>query len=77
MKDCKYCHQIRKTDEGGRFFEWDNSIGVAEGDYTILRIGVDEQGKIRLAAYGEDEAYYYPNYCPVCGRKLKGENDGL
>lgn len=68
---CKYCTRKPEFDTYGYFCYWDSGETVASGAYTSLSLGVDENGKMVIVAYGDDQAVYYPSYCPACGRKLK------
>lgn len=70
---CRYCKIIPKYDEDGWGNYWDNEIDIAEkSGWTGLRMGVLRDGKIYIAATGDDRAFYYPKYCPECGRRLIG-----
>lgn len=69
-KACRYCHRKPERDGSGCFYEWDNEDPIAEGPWTVMYIGVDEDGKLTLIASGDDRAVYYPKYCSECGRKL-------
>ena len=61
---CFWCDNI----EYSRF---DSTICLAEGGYSQLRAGKDEDNKVVMFGCGNDytEAYY-PKYCPECGQKL-------
>lgn len=41
------------------------------GDYYTDMFAEWKKGVLTLCAYGEGEAYYRPNFCPECGRKVK------
>jgi hypothetical protein len=70
---CRYCKIIPKYDEDGWDNYWDNEIDIAEeSGWTGLRMGVLRDGKFYIAATGDDRAFYYPKYCPECGRLLIG-----
>ena len=67
---CRYCEIVPKYDDGWDNY-WDNEIDIAEkSGWTGLRMGVLRDGKIYIAATGDDRAFYYPKYCPECGRSL-------
>lgn len=71
---CKYC--LRKpVFYNNDFYEWANEETIVRGDWTSLDIGVDEEGKLVLVAYGDGRAVYHPKYCPECGRRLENETD--
>ena len=38
--------------------------------YITLFLKTDKHG-VRICACGENEVEWEPNYCPLCGRKLK------
>ena len=74
---CKYCHQTVVIDDNGYFDKFENQIELATGGWTALSIGVDVTGCTVMRACGDgftDD--YKPKYCPECGRKLVGEEDG-
>lgn len=65
---CLVCHPKR--------FIWGSNWYYTELDdsdnYTSLRVELlgDE---LEIVACGDDEAHYYPKFCPECGRRLKEE----
>ena len=66
---CKYCSQI--PEYGSEEFYWNNELEIAdESGFTTIYFGVLQNGKYYIAASGDDRAWYYPKYCPECGRKL-------
>ena len=68
---CRYCKITPKYDEDGWDNYWDNEIDIAEeSGWTGLRMGVLRDGKFYIAATGDNQAFYYPKYCPECGRRL-------
>lgn len=76
---CKYCEQkLNLTDDGcSKYYEnYENQIQIADGGWTSLYIGVNQDGKIVLRACGDNYTNDCEiNYCPFCGRKLKGEKN--
>lgn len=68
---CKYCSRKPVFGYNNNFEEYQNEDSIASGAYTTLDIGVDEEGKLILIAYGDGRAVYYPKYCPECGRELQ------
>ena len=68
---CKYCER-KPVSTGYEWRPWENEEILESGCYTQLKIGVDGNSRIYLAAYGDDDAIWYPNFCPVCGRPLRG-----
>lgn len=70
---CKFC-EIKKYDPNN--FTNANII-LCDADYTYVVIGIaspneeDKVNKIAIWGSGEDTTnYYYPKFCPECGRKL-------
>ena len=67
---CQFC-KIKKYDPTNY---QNNYNTLAEGDYISLNIGIvnpsphDKVNRI-IITFGED-GYYYPKFCPECGRKL-------
>jgi hypothetical protein len=47
----------------------ENIADSGVGDF--LSIGVDKAKKCYLKSWGNDEAVWYPNFCPECGRDLR------
>ena len=75
---CKLCNQKPVFEEYPSYLHHDryndlkSSYVLVSGCYDELRAGADRDGRIVLWALGEGESdFYYPNYCPECGRKLK------
>ena len=67
---CEYCGTKLKL-SNSRYYRGENGVTIADGDYTALNIGVDEHGRVAMWAAADDYTdFYYPNYCPNCGRKL-------
>ncbi len=67
---CKYCER-KPVFSNGYHMYYENETDLGEPGYAALRIGVDEDGRIYLAALGDDRVIWYPNFCPVCGRPLR------
>lgn len=73
---CKFCEQeiIQGEDELDFYdkgYYWDNEIEIAdESGFSTLYMGVLRNGKYYISASGDDRAWYYPKYCPECGRRL-------
>ena len=66
---CEYCS--RKPEFcGNEFYQWHNEEMIDGDNYTLIAIGVDRNGRLIIRACGEGEAYYYPKFCPECGREL-------
>ena len=70
-KKCRLC-SIEPKYIGDRYDEYESTIDLGSGcgGWTSLRGGKDGQGKTIIIAKGDDEEYYYPKFCPECGRKL-------
>ena len=43
---------------------------VCLGSELKLNFGIQHDGKYIIWATGDDDATYYPKFCPECGRKL-------
>ena len=50
--------------------EIDEEQSIATGPYASLSFGVEHGGRYVMIASGEGEAFYYPKFCPECGRRL-------
>lgn len=48
----------------------DKRIILAEEPYTCLEAEWDMNNCLKLIAYGDYDAVYYPKYCPECGKKV-------
>lgn len=77
---CKLCNQKPVFEEypsclyPDRYNDLKSSYVLVSGCYDEIRAGADRDGRIVLWASGEGESdFYYPNYCPECGRKLKND----
>lgn len=64
---CKYCER-KPVYENGIFVYWLNETRL---DNTGIVMGIKEDGRIYLSDY-EYATEWYPNFCPVCGRPLRG-----
>lgn len=73
MNGCKYCSRKPEFEAWGDFFDHDNEEQITPDGWTVLYIGVDRNGRLRITASGDDRADYYPKYCPECGRPLWGQ----
>ena len=68
---CKYCEQVPDYDPYSPADYWDNEIDLSiVSTWPKLRMGVSPDHRYYIAACGDDRAWYYPKYCPECGRKL-------
>lgn len=68
---CKYCEQVPNYDPYYPEEYWDNEVDLSLAPtWTKMRMGVSPDHRYYIAAYGDDRAWYYPKYCPECGRKL-------
>lgn len=63
---CKYCER-KPAYENGVFRYYFNETQL---DNAAIVMGVEEDGRIYLSDY-EYASYWYPNFCPVCGRQLR------
>ena len=63
---CKYCER-KPIYENGVFVYWLNETRL---DNSGIVMGIEEDERIYLSDY-EYATYWYPNFCPVCGRKLR------
>ena len=48
----------------------DKRIILAEEPYTCLEAEWNEHNELKLTAYGDYDAVYYPKFCPECGKKV-------
>lgn len=64
---CKYCER-KPAYENGVFRYYLNETQL---DNAGIVMGIEEDGRIYLSDY-EYATYWYPNFCPVCGRPLRG-----
>ena len=71
---CNFC-RIRKYDPNN----WIKNLNtcLCDSEFTHVYIGIaypdekDKVNKIVIWGSGEDSTdYYYPKFCPECGRKL-------
>lgn len=76
---CELCNQkplsyIWKGRDCG-YDTFESTVAVTEEDsLTHVRIGAGPDGRIGCIGEGEVETdFYYFNYCPQCGRKLKDD----
>ena len=68
---CNFCNRKTVLSKSGTYFHAMNDVVVAEGNNIALSLGVDCNNNLCLWATSEDVTeYYYPKYCPECGRKL-------
>lgn len=81
---CEYCEIIPQFYEhplnGKTCYDEEKSQKILhkESWYTYLVIGADKNGKIYIGPYYEGAAdFWYPNFCPVCGRDLREQNEKL
>ena len=57
-KKCVFC-------QSGKHFV------LVEGNYSTLGVNCDSENRIFMYGSGDDETdYYYPRYCPNCGRRI-------
>ena len=71
MKECNFCHitydPTQKYD-----YEKEGWRKLVNCMWAQLHYGVDRNGRPFIIAVGDDVSdYYYPKYCPECGRKLE------
>ena len=69
QEGCKWCSR-KPVFSGSYCLNCDNEEALADGDWTILYMGCDEVGRIRLTACGDGRADYYPKFCPECGKPV-------
>lgn len=64
---CPYCHKSGKhTNAYGRFNDWQRITHSNRLDDNFLVTRVP----------GHDTLLMHVNYCPMCGRKLRGDSNG-
>lgn len=64
---CEYCER-KPAYMNGKFIYWYNETQL---DDAGIVMGLDEHEQIYLSDY-EYGNKWYPNFCPVCGRQLRG-----
>lgn len=69
----RHRHGKKYSDEE-HYFE--NAVRIADSDCSVMYGCKGVNGNIFLAAEGDDASFYYPKYCPECGRRLY-ENDEI
>lgn len=70
-QDCKICGFKPKFYIDGMYNLYESCFDLATGGWTELRAGKDKDGKVIMYGQGDGETnFYYPKYCPECGRKL-------
>lgn len=78
---CKFCERKPVINEKfNTFFIIDNCepLVAGGGAYEEIDIGIDEDGNVVLIAFGENQSdYYYPKFCPECGRKLQKPKNAI
>ena len=61
---CAYCNP---REIGSKFL-------VADGSYTALYLEIIDEDRIGMYGAGDDYTdYYFPKFCPECGRRLREE----
>lgn len=68
---CKYCERKPILNKYGIFEDYENEEIICVGTWSCISLGVDENGELVIVAHGDGPTYYYPKYCPECGRKVK------
>jgi len=78
---CKFC-EIRKYDPNN-YGKNNINVLLGKGEYSACYIGIalpnknDKLNHLAIWGEGDDEtSYYYPRYCPECGRKIN-ENEEI
>lgn len=78
--NCLFCGQVPLiTNEGpgielkdGYYDIYKNSETIASGDWIGLFKGIDPEGELIIFAEGDMRTdFYYPKFCPECGRDLR------
>ena len=78
IDECRYCHVepvFHTRRDGFTFYSMsDSEITLAKGNNAELAIGADKDGRVIMRAWGDGYTDdWYPNFCPVCGRKINME----
>lgn len=68
----KLLDYITNLQEGNEKLKETGKYKYACSPYTSIAIHKGKNGKYRVFAYGENEASIPCNYCPNCGKELKG-----
>lgn len=70
-ESCRLCSIKPKFYTPKEYDPYESRVILAEGVWSGLYFGVKEDGTLFMLAAGEDESdYYYPKFCPECGRRL-------
>lgn len=73
---CKYCSMKPKLYDTWYCY-YESGIELAEGGWTSLYIGADDEGRVAMWGCGDGETnFYYPKFCPECGRRLRDDHQG-
>ena len=68
---CYFCG-IKYDKNQHSLFNRERRSLLAESHWAALIHGVDENNRPFIMAEGDDESdYYYPKFCPECGRNLE------
>lgn len=69
-RPCKICGQ-KPYFSCGEYDQSGSQIQIAEGNWTTMYAGVDENGCVFLCALGDGYTdRWYPRFCPECGRRI-------
>lgn len=68
--NCKLIEYDIAYNWGKDYDFYESTIEIASDDFVSIRAGKDKNNKTSLIACGDSELFYYPKYCPECGRKL-------
>ncbi len=73
---CKYCQNAVIDRDGGFWMEFEKIPGVDHGSYKSTGATITTSGPdVYLETHGLDNDMCIEiNYCPICGRKLKGKD---
>lgn len=74
MSECPLCSMKPFFDMAGEWHGYSSSKQLESGPWISLRACKDKYDRLAIYATAEDDTdFYYPNFCPECGRRLKEE----
>lgn len=70
-KECKIC-SCKPSFYDEEYSLYHSTIMLVDGGWTEVVAGKDKNNKVIICGQGDGNTrFYYPKYCPECGRKLQ------